>query len=194
MNTISVDKAIELLREGNERFVSQARVLPNQSAERRNEVKSGQTPFAVVLGCADSRVPPEILFDRGIGDLFIVRVAGNILTGEVLGSIEYAVDHLGVQFILVLGHEGCGAAAAALKGGPPEGHIRLLTKAIQPCVKAALQCPGDPLENVVRLHVQRVVSRMKRASPILKERVENGAAAVRGGIYRLESGLVEILE
>ncbi len=194
MNTISADKALELLREGNKRFVSQARIFPNQSAERRNEVKSAQMPFAVILGCADSRVPPEILFDRGIGDLFIIRVAGNILTTEILGSIEYAVDHFGVPLILVLGHENCGAAAAALRGGPPEGRIRLLTKAFQPCVKAALRCPGDPLENIVRLHVQRVVSRMKRAAPILKERAEKGTVAVRGGIYRLESGLVEMLE
>ena len=109
---VSGEEALQMLRAGNARFVAQARLHPHQTVARRMEVATGQQPFATIVGCADSRVPPEIIFDQGIGNLFVVRVAGTVLDDSALGSIEYAVEHLGAHLIVVLGHERCGAVGA----------------------------------------------------------------------------------
>lgn len=128
---------MQKLIDGNKRYVEGKFIHPNQSAERRMELSKDQNPFAVILSCSDSRVPPEIIFDQGIGDLFIIRVAGNIISNEVLGSIEYAVEHLDVGLVVVLGHERCGVVSAAVAGGEVHKHISSLVEAILPAVKTA---------------------------------------------------------
>ncbi|HEY4484757.1 MAG TPA: carbonic anhydrase, partial [Nitrospiria bacterium] len=124
---LNPDKALTMLMEGNARYVEGKMLHPNQAADRMGELAKGQHPFAVILGCADSRVPPEIVFDQGLGDLFVLRVAGNIADDAVIGSIEYAVEHLGTTLVFVLGHERCGAVSAAVevvtKGAKVPGHI-----------------------------------------------------------------------
>ena len=136
---ISPVEALQRLKTGNQRFVASKLQHPHQSAERRTELATSQHPFAIVLGCADSRTAPEVVFDQGLGDIFVIRVAGNVLNDETLGSIEYGVEHLGAQLIVVLGHERCGAVKAAreliaAKAEAP-GHIQSLIKAIQPAVE-----------------------------------------------------------
>jgi len=187
------DQALLLLQNGNKRFVAQKRIFPHQSLERRTEVTGGQHPFAVILGCSDSRVPPEIIFDQGIGDLFVIRVAGNIIDDMVMGSMEYAVEHLHVPLILVLGHQRCGAVEAALKEGKAPGHVNGLLEAIKPAVEKAKSLAGDILDNAVRAHLERMVAQLKSAEPILAEGVKRGELKIIGGYYHLENGQVEIL-
>ena len=191
--TISVDEVLNRLLEGNTRYMSGRSIHPNQGSERREEVQRGQMPFAVILGCSDSRVPPEIIFDQGIGDLFVIRVAGNVVDDAVLGSIEYAVEHLGVRLIVVLGHQRCGAVLAALKGGEAHGHIAALVEAISPAIHEARNQPGDLVENTVRAGVRRFVSQISGARPVLSELTRNGKVEVVGAYYWLDGGNVEIL-
>ncbi|MGA9176521.1 MAG: carbonic anhydrase [Desulfobacterales bacterium] len=146
-----------------------------------------------MLSCSDSRVPPEILFDQGLGDLFVIRLAGNILDDAALASLEYAVEHLGVKYIMVLGHERCGAVEAALKGGEVPGHIGSLVKAIQPAVEKAKNQPGDLLDNAVRANITIVVQQLKSSEPILEELVKKGDLTVVGTRYDLDDGVVVIL-
>jgi len=190
---VTGDAAQQKLMDGNKRYVEAGPLHPGQTAERRAEVARGQHPFAVIVSCADSRVPPEILFDQGLGDLFVIRLAGNILDDAALGSLEYAVEHLGVKYIMVLGHERCGAVEAAVKGGKAPGHIGSLIKAIQPAVDKARSQPGELLDNAVRANVTMVVRQVKSSAPILKERVEKGDLTVVGARYDLDDGVVAIL-
>ena len=147
MNPLNSEQAILKLKEGNERFLSKKYGHPNQSAERQAEVVKGQHPFAAILTCSDSRVPPEILFDQGIGDLFIIRVAGNILTEEIMGSIEYAVTVLSVPLIVVLGHDSCGAVKATITalddGAVPGGFVRDIVERVTPEQAAAAASSAD---------------------------------------------------
>ncbi|MFZ5570820.1 MAG: carbonic anhydrase [Thermodesulfobacteriota bacterium] len=193
-NSVNTEMAQKMLLEGNKRYSEGKPIHPNQNAGRRMELAQSQKPFAVILSCSDSRVPPEILFDQGIGDLFVIRIAGNILTAEALGSIEYAVEHLGVSYIMVLGHERCGAVSAAVKGGEAPGHIGSLVKAIQPAVSQANNKPGDVIENAVEANVGIVVQQLKTSVPILKEFVEKSKITVVGARYDLDDGIVAILK
>lgn len=193
MNPVNADQALQKLKEGNERFAARKSIHPNQSEARRAEVTKGQRPFAVILGCADSRVPPEIIFDQGIGDLFILRVAGNIADEALLASMEYAVDHLGVPLILVLGHQKCGAVQAAVTGGEAHGHLEYLMEALRPAVETARSRPGDLAENTIRANVERVVRELQNSEPLLAKAVKKGALKILGGRYDLETGRVEIL-
>src|ERR1043166_1146874 len=166
-----------------------------QAAKRRTELAKSQHPFAIIVSCSDSRVPPEIVFDQGLGDLFICRVAGNVINDESLGSIEYAVDHLGVRLILVLGHQSCGAVKAAretiaAKGKAP-GHIESLVTAIKPAVEATAK---DDLETTVKANVQNVVKALRSSTPILKAKVDSGEIQVIGGYYSLDTGAVTFLD
>ncbi|MBI5016271.1 MAG: carbonic anhydrase [Deltaproteobacteria bacterium] len=188
------EEALKRLAEGNQRYVAAKASHPDQTPERRTQVAGGQSPFAIVLGCADSRVPPEVLFDQGLGDLFTVRVAGNVLDDAGLGSLEYAADHLGVHLLVVLGHERCGAVDAAVKGGEAEGRVKYLVKALKPAVSAAKGLPGDVLDNAVRANVALVVKQLKTSKPVLAELVEDGKLAVVGARYDLDTGIVEILK
>ena len=188
-------EAISKLKEGNGRYTSGNLQHPGQTAERRTELAKTQHPFAGIVSCSDSRVPPEILFDQGLGDLFIVRVAGNVINDEGLGSIEYTVDHLGTRLILVLGHQSCGAVDAAretiaAKGKAP-GHIQSLVTAIKPAVEATAK---DDLETTIKANVKNVVRALRSSTPILKAKVDSGEIQVIGGYYSLDTGAVTFLD
>jgi carbonic anhydrase len=195
MNTINGKQALQQLMEGNKRYVAGHLVVhPHQTRERRVELTSGQHPFAIILSCSDSRVPPEIIFDQGLGDLFVIRVAGNVIDNVILGSIEYAVEHLEVAFLMVLGHEHCGAVTAAVKGGEAHGHIHRVVEAIQPAVAQALHLQGDLVENAIKTHVVLLVEHLKTSPPILSNLVQEGKLTIVGAYYHLESGLVAALK
>jgi carbonic anhydrase len=184
---------LQRLKDGNLRFTSGKSERPHQGADQRELVAKGQKPFALILGCADSRVPPEILFDQGLGDLFVVRVAGNVVDDPGLGSIEYAVEHLNVKLIVVLGHERCGAVDAATKGGDPGGHIGSLVHAIAPAVESARIRKGNLLEEAVKANVLRIVSELKNSAPILAPEAQAGLLTVVGAVYDLDTGTADFL-
>jgi carbonic anhydrase len=191
-SSVSADNALKNLLDGNARYRAARLMHPDQTIQRRQELVNSQKPFAVVLGCADSRVPPEIIFDQGLGDLFVIRVAGNIASSDVLGSIEYAVEHLGSKLVVVLGHEKCGAIQAALARNM-EGHIRDLVKAIAPAVSAAKKKPGDRVHNCVESNVKSVVHEIEANDRIVHHAVEKNGVKVVGAMYDLETGVVEVL-
>lgn len=190
----SNERFVQKLLEGNKRYANGKPSHPNQAFERRKHVAKGQHPFAVVISCSDSRVPPEIIFDQGIGDLFVVRVAGNIIDDAGLGSIEYAAEHLHVSLILVLGHERCGAVEAAVKGGEAPGRIKSLLEALRPAVENAKGRPGDLTENAMRGNVKSVVDRLKASKPILEHLVHKGTLTVVGVRYDLDDGMVTLIQ
>ena len=166
-----------------------------QAAKRREELVKTQHPFAIILSCSDSRVPPEIVFDEGLGDLFIVRVAGNVLNDEGLGSIEYGVDVLGARLIVVLGHQSCGAVDSAMKiiaaKGKAPGHIQSLVTAIKPVVDAM---PKGDLDTMIKANVKHVMDVLCSSTPILKAKVDSGDIQVIGGYYALDTGAVTFLK
>jgi carbonic anhydrase len=167
----------------------------DQAAKRRGELTKSQHPFAIILSCSDSRVPPELVFDEGLGDLFIVRVAGNVLNDEGLGSIEYGVEVLGARLIVVLGHQSCGAVDAAMKTvaakGKAPGHIQSLVTAIKPVVQST---PKADLDTMIKANVKHVVDALRSSAPILKSRVDAGEVQVIGGYYTLDTGAVTFLD
>jgi len=192
---VAPTEAISKLKEGNGRYTGGNLQHPGQTAERRTELANTQHPFATIVSCSDSRVPPEIVFDQGLGDLFIVRVAGNVINDEGLGSIEYSVDHLGTRLILVLGHQSCGAVKAAretiaAKGNAP-GHIESLVTAIKPAVEATAK---EDLDATIKANVKHVVQALRSSTPILKAEVDSGKIQVIGGYYSLDTGAVTFLD
>src|SRR6266480_4611104 len=192
----SADQALKMLQDGNARFVSGKLEHPNESAERRTEVAKGQHPYAVVLACADSRVGPEVIFDAGLGDLFVTRVAGNVVDDAMLGSIEYAIDHLGTPLVVVCGHQRCGAVQAAVDtvaaGTPPPGHLAALIDPIRPAVTA--QKPGDDLmDRAVDANVRNMVAKIN-ADEEVAHLVHEGKVKVVGGRYNLDTGEFKILD
>src|SRR5512134_2247298 len=190
---LSPDQALAKLMEGNKRYASSHSQRPHQSARRRHELEKDQHPFACILSCSDSRVPPEIVFDEGLGDLFVIRVAGNIVDNAVTGSIEYAVEHLGTPLVVVMGHEKCGAVQATLGGGEPGTHIQSLVEAISPAVIEAKKKSGEPLANAVRANVQLAVKQLRQSGPILADRVLGQKIKIVGAVYDLDSGSVRLL-
>jgi carbonic anhydrase len=193
-SSITADQALQRLIEGNGRFVAGAATHPDQTPQRRAELVKGQSPFAIVLTCSDSRVPPELFLDQGLGGLFVIRNAGNILDDHVIGSMEYAVEHLHVPLVLVVGHEKCGAVSAAVAGGEAPGHIRSVVEALEPAVEQAKNQPGDRVENSVRSNAQRVAEILTHVEPILKDAVNNGKLLVVAARYDLTTGRLEILK
>jgi carbonic anhydrase len=183
--------ALDKLIAGNQRYATEQLVHHHQSGSRMRAIATGQHPFAVILGCADSRVPPEIIFDQGLGDLFVIRVAGNILDEAILGSIEYAVEELGTSLVLVLGHERCGAVAATIKHADVLGHISTLLNAIQPAVDRAKNEQGNLLDNAVRANIELVVEQLKSSMPVA-ELVRHHRLKVVGAQYNLDCGTVKI--
>jgi carbonic anhydrase len=190
---LTPNQALAQLLEGNKRYVSSQSKHPHQGAKRRHDLEKTQHPFACVLSCSDSRVAPEIVFDEGLGDLFVVRVAGNIVDDAVTGSIEYAVEHLGTPIVLVMGHESCGAVQATIGGGEPKTHIQNLVEAIAPAVASAKKEKGDLVANAVRANVQLVVKQLKESKPILSDRASQGKIRVVGAVYELATGKVRVL-
>jgi carbonic anhydrase len=190
---VTANQAIQRLLAGNARFVAHRLSHPHQDSGRLAEVAGGQEPIAVVLSCADSRLPPEVIFDQGLGDIFTVRVAGNIAAPDVIGSIEYAVEHLGVPLIVVLGHEKCGAVSAAMAGGEAGNHIHVLVDAIAPVVAEAKRDTKDPVDAAVRLNVEQVVGQLEHSQPTLARAVAAGHLKVVGAYYSLDHGTVTLL-
>jgi carbonic anhydrase len=188
-----INESLQKLTEGNKRFVDSKSIHPNQTLARRNEVLKGQNPFAVIVGCSDSRIPPEIIFDQGIGDLFIIRTAGNIVDDVALGSIEYAVDHLGTPLVVIFGHGKCGAVTAVVQGGEAHGHIGSIVKIIAPAVeKAKAQC-GDLIYNATITNIGLVADTVKASKPIITKALEQGKVKIVGAYYDIESGKVEFI-
>lgn len=184
------DAALKKLLAGNKRFVSQTMAHGNQTVERRMDQAGGQMPFAIIVSCSDSRVGPEIVFDQGIGDLFVVRTAGEVVTDVAMGSIEYAVAHLNVPLIMVVGHEKCGAVKATVDGGEAPGSIGSIVNLIKPAVDKARGQGGDLLDNAIRNNAI-LVSETIAASPIIKEKLAKGELKIVRGVYDLDEGVVK---
>ena len=196
---MNADLALRELLAGNQRFQTGNRMSPRAGPEEFRALAHGQFPEAVIVCCADSRVAPEILFDVGVGDIFVIRVAGNVIDGAgvtVKGSIEYAVAELNVPLILVLGHSDCGAVKSAMKHIDNKdslpGAINGLVELIKPAVAMTKKLPGDPLENAIRQNVETGVERLRRLEPILAPRVKDGKLDVLGGVYDLLTGSVRL--
>ena len=183
------------LMAGNARFVAGKSVHANQDRARLTEVAKGQKPFAMILSCADSRVPPEILFDQGLGDLFVVRVAGNIADSHALGSLEYGAQVLGARFLMVLGHEYCGAVDAAVKGGKVGGNIDSIIDVIAPAASRAKADPDktDLLNKAITENVREVLSAINKRSPALTAMAAKGELKIVGARYDLDSGDVTLV-
>lgn len=186
------DAALEALIKGNQRFTRRKRQNPNQDMGRLQEVAKGQNPFAAILGCADSRVPSEIVFDQGLGDLFVCRIAGNVATPEEIGSLEFGTLVLGAKVIMVMGHERCGAVDATIKGAQVPGQIASLLDAIKPAVGRAEGQPGDRLENTCKANILMQVENLK-SSPVISQLIEEGKLKVVGGYYDLDTGEVSLV-
>jgi carbonic anhydrase len=193
------DAVLARLLEGNKRFTSGGLIHPGRKPEDFAALAEGQAPLAAIVACADSRVAPELVFDQGVGDLFVVRVAGNIVDGAgptVKGSIEFAVAELGVRLIMVLGHSQCGAVKAAIThidaNDELPGSIGDLIAPIRPAVRAAAGNPGDKLANVIKANVLAGVNRLQGLDPILAKLVKTGELKVVGASYELRTGAVEI--
>jgi carbonic anhydrase len=191
------DEALKLLVAGNARYVANQPQQRDFSAGRASRA-TGQAPFAAILGCADSRVAPELAFDQGAGDLFVVRVAGNFVTPDGLGSLEFGAAVLGTKLIMVLGHNSCGAVnatvAALQKGNTLPGHIADLVRAMKPGVEPIVKQSGSDLEQrAVVANVNYNVERLKTATPILADMVAKGDLRVVGGVYDLATGKVNLV-
>jgi carbonic anhydrase len=194
-STVNADDALRQLQAGNQRYVDGKlnSVTSEELARRRAELAQGQKPFAVVVCCSDSRVGPEIVFDQELGNIFVVRTAGEVLDAAGLGSVEYAVAHLGSPLIVVLGHEHCGAVAAAVADAKEPGHIAAVVKAIRPAVKRTEGLKGDPVENAVRANVQDIAAHLRVTGPILSAKVKAGGLKVVGATLSLNTGKVELV-
>jgi carbonic anhydrase len=177
--------ALQRLVDGNARYVEDQLSHPDRSSDRREEITSGQAPFATILGCSDSRVPPEIIFDQGLGDLFVVRVAGNVVAPVEQDSIDYSVKYLGSSIILVMGHESCGAVDAVMAGKTAD--IEDVARLIKPAIKQS-----KDIESAIKANVRWVVNSVKK-SPMIKKYMADGKIDVVGGYYHLGTGKVELL-
>ncbi|MEX0670757.1 MAG: carbonic anhydrase [Pirellulales bacterium] len=183
-------QALDFLEGGNARFVAGKSAAPNRDIERLREVAPRQTPFAAFLGCADSRVPIEIVFDQGFGDLFVTRIAGNVAATENIASLEFATHVLGAKVLYVLGHTSCGAVAAAAKGEPVPGQISALFQHIRPAIRMARGDVAAAIRENVRIQAQTLVE----ASTVISALVSAGKVLVAGGIFDLQTGKVEPID
>ena len=194
---MSGDESLLKLLEGNKRFISGQLTTKDCSTEKRQELTKGQHPFATVLSCSDSRVPPEVIFDEGLGDVFIVRVAGNVVEPTTLGSIEYGAEHLHTPLLVILGHEKCGAVQATLEAkGKPEGNIGAILKKIMPAVNTAKKAKKDT-DETLNLAVQENVKNTYKdimKSKIISELVHEGKLKVVAAEYYLGTGKVELID
>ncbi len=185
------------LARGNDRFVAGEHSHPNQDAARRDSLVDGQTPFAVFFGCADSRVAAEIIFDRGLGDLFVVRTAGHVIDAGVLGSIEFGVSVLDIPLIVILGHDSCGAVAATIaaveSGVLPGGYIRDIVERVTPSVLAAHQAGMSTADEIEAEHVRHTLGLLTERSSLVADRIATGRLAVVGATYALRNGRARIV-
>lgn len=184
-------KILERLKAGNEKFINDKLTGNNQDSQRRQSQTSGQAPYAIILSCADSRVVPELAFDTGVGELFVVRVAGNIANTSSIASMEYAVAHLDTEVIVVLGHQSCGAVTAAVKGGDNGYNLNHLLAHITPAIQASGE--DADVEEVIRKNASLTVEEMTSRSPIIGDAVKSGKVEIVPAYYHLDSGKVEFL-
>jgi carbonic anhydrase len=185
---------LKKLMGGNRRFIEGKSLRPRQDSAALHGTEGGQKPFAIIAGCSDSRVPNEIIFDQGVGDLFIVRTAGQVMAQASYGSIEFASLALGSKLIVVLGHQKCGAVDAAVKRPDnPPGHIVTLINAIKPAAEKSKYMAGDRLENAIRQNVIEQVNELRDLEPVLAKKYQNGEILIVGAVYNLHSGKVEFL-
>ncbi|HET6374153.1 MAG TPA: carbonic anhydrase [Candidatus Polarisedimenticolia bacterium] len=202
---ISAQEALERLREGNRRFVSGVRSSDTLVSQmRRSELAAGQEPFAIILGCSDSRVPAELVFDQGLGDLFVIRVAGNIVAPSQVGSVEFAAERFGTRLVVVLGHSQCGAILATLEelGRASEEqsrNLRSIVDRIRPSVEALLaaerwQHKDTLVREAVRANIRGSSNHLRHGSEVLERLIQNDGLLVVGAEYSLETGVVEFLE
>lgn len=195
IDNLSAKDAIQKLKDGNKRFVKAKSQHPDESKERRNEMLKGQHPFVVILSCSDSRVPPELIFDQGLGDIFEIRNAGNVLNEHVIGSIEYAVMHCGVKLIVIMGHQDCGAIAATLSGVSETKYIKALEDSIKPaiddCKKQGLEINSD---NVVKAHVMQDIEELMAQDTELVKYMKEHDVKIVPAYYHLDSGKVDFMK
>jgi len=188
---MSTDEIVQRLKDGNARFVEDSLDGQLQDSNRRSSLVSGQEPYAIILSCADSRVVPELAFDTGLGELFVVRVAGNVANNSSIASIEYAVAHCGSSVIVVLGHQSCGAVTAAANGGDNGYNINHLLAHVTPALVASGE--GAEINDVVKLNAQMVAQELKDRSPIIEQAVSAGKVKVHAAYYNLDTGKVDFL-
>jgi carbonic anhydrase len=202
---IAAHEALQRLREGNLRFVSNVRSLDAlTSPMRRLALTTGQEPFAIILGCSDSRVPAELVFDQGLGDLFVIRVAGNIVASSQVGSVEFAAARFGTRLVVVLGHSQCGAILATLEelqqtSGRPSRNLRSIVDRVRPSVETLLATglrddPAELVRQAVRANIRASAHQLRHGSELLEQMVQHGGLAVVGAEYSLESGVVEFFD
>lgn len=202
---ISAREALERLREGNRRFVSGARSSDRLTSQtRRSELAAGQEPFAIILGCSDSRVPAEIVFDQGLGDLFVIRVAGNIVAASQIGSVEFAAERFGTRLVVVLGHSQCGAVLATLEElqQPTDNqsrNLRSIVDRVRPSVEALLSTelrhdPDALVRHAVRANVRVAASHLRHGSEVLEQLIQGDGLFVVGAEYSLETGVVDFFD
>jgi len=193
---VSADDALRRLLSGDKRFVAGKSEEPHGAAlvERRHALAKDQKPFAVIVSCSDSRVPPELVFDVSLGDLFVVRTAGEVVDAVALGSIEYAVEHLGTRLIVVMGHQRCGAVSAAVSGATETGDIPDVLKAISPAIEETKGQSGDRIDNAVRANARDIAKRLQNAGPIIAPLVKTGEVKIVAAYYSLDTGQVELLK
>ncbi len=203
------DEALERLMNGNKRYASSTQTRPNQDALRRAEVANGQDPFAIVVGCSDSRVPVEVIFDVGVGDLFVIRTAGNLMEDVCIASVEFGVAVLGIRLVMVMGHLRCGAVGSAVEAtlnkenripasswddesamDEPRSFVDGLVDKIRPAVDNVRHLPGDLLDNAIRANAEMMVCRMRDRSSIINGAEKSGKLQLLSSVYDLDAGLV----
>lgn len=189
----SPDIVLGWLKYGNERHAAGKYVHWHQNQDRRREVAIAERPHAIVVSCSDSRVPPEVLFDQGIGDLYVVRVAGHVVGEKELGSIEYAAERLQAPLIVVLGHQRCHAVEAAVHGHAGQGHMGSIIASLSLAVARSKSLPGDPMENAIVTNVETTAEQLRDSEPVLGHMARSGRIRVVGAYYNLETGKVEWL-
>lgn len=202
---IPAQEALARLREGNRRFVSEVRSSGRLASEtRRREVAVGQNPYAIILGCSDSRVPAEIIFDQGLGDLFVIRVAGNIVAPSQIDSVEFAAERYGTRLVVVLGHSRCGAILATLEelerpSQDQSRNLRSIVDRVRPSVEALLETglrddPDALVHHAVRANIRVSASHLRHGSDVLEQLIETDGLVVVGAEYSLETGVVEFFD
>jgi carbonic anhydrase len=194
----NADQALQLLRDGNQRFAEDHAEHLDDNPARRMAVSSTQKPFATILSCVDSRVPIELIFDRGIGDLVVIRSAGEVLDRSVIGSLEFGVAELNTPLLMVLGHQRCGALTAAVKAFDTHEHqpgdLEFLVDALAPAVKQVTGQPGDRVTNAVKANVAFTVAQLRSKSAVLAQAESTGKARIVGGYYSLDTGRVDVFD
>ncbi|MDP2302916.1 MAG: carbonic anhydrase [Ignavibacteria bacterium] len=192
--SISSEEALQKLVDGNLRFVNGASINPNQSSQDIERLSKGQYPFAIILSCSDSRIPPEIVFDQGLGDLFVIRTAGEVVDSIGIGSIEYAAEHLHVSLIVVLGHGKCGAVTAAHSDGEVEGYLNKIVNDIRNNISSVNREENNSLEKAIDVNTKSITHQLRESKPVISELVEHGKVKVVPAYYDITTGKVDFFK